>query len=165
MLIVCITITKFKTTPAAKWQESQRWPRGNKREATGEEADQLPKTHSCLAGSVRDSGSSVKTSIHHFWGRGGGWKLSRCYLAITLHTLTACCPAWHGVRRHRESAGCAASLCPSARAAAMLFMSTPASTTSSSSASQNPAAHAQRGTILLAAGMVSAPKLDSYWLW
>lgn len=71
MLIVCITITKFKTTPAAKWQESQRWPRGNKREATGEEADQLPKTHSCLAGSVRDSESSVKTSIHHFWGRGG----------------------------------------------------------------------------------------------
>lgn len=43
MLIVCVTITKFKPTPAVKWQESQCWQRGKNGKGTGEEVEQLPQ--------------------------------------------------------------------------------------------------------------------------
>ena len=159
MLIMCVT-TKLKTTPAVKWWDSQSSQRGNNKKAIGEEAEQLPKTHSCLTGSVHDLESFIKILIHHFWG---GMKITKCY--ITPSPCTACCPAQHGMHCHQENAGWAASLCPSMQVAAMPFMSTPPLTTSSYSASQDPTAHTQHWTIMLAGGMVSAPKSDSYWLW
>lgn len=161
MLIVCVTITKFKTTPAVERRESQCWQRGNNRKATGEEADQLPKTHSCLAGSVRDSESFVKTLIHHFWGR--EMKITTAlHHSLSTHRLLSC-SAWRAPSLGEDrlcsqplpidAGGCHALCVYTCYYNIQLFCQ------------PGPTAHAWHGTIMLTRCMVSAPKLDSYWLW